>query len=107
MKHRKHGFARGLALTLVLFVLMVSGALWLVQKVETTSADAETEIVREAVRSAVLTCYAVEGVYPLELDYLKEHYGLAFDEERYIVSYSAFASNVMPEIRVMEKGDVE
>lgn len=107
MKHRKHSLIRGLALTAVVFAVMISGALWLVRAVETTTADAETEIVREAVRAAVLTCYSVEGAYPAELDYLKQHYGLAYDEERYIVSYSAFASNVMPEIRVMEKGDVQ
>ena len=52
--------------------------------------------------NAALTCYAVEGAYPEDLDYLREHYGLAYDQSRYIVNYDAFASNLIPEIFVVE-----
>ncbi len=69
-----------------------------------TSSHAETEMVREAVRQAALTCYAVEGAYPSRIDYLQQHYGLVFDEETYIVVYDAFASNVMPDVLVLERG---
>ena len=52
--------------------------------------------------NAALTCYAVEGAYPDSLDYLRDHYGLAYDQDRYYVSYDAFASNLVPEIHVVE-----
>ena len=45
---------------------------------------------------------AAEGVYPPDLDYLKERYGLQIDEERYTVKYFAFAENLMPDITVLE-----
>ena len=57
-----------------------------------------------AVKNAVLTCYAVEGTYPESLEYLREHYKLAYNTERFVVEYDAFASNVMPEIVVRERG---
>ncbi len=104
MRKRKETFARSLAVGLCVFAVLIAGSLALVHQISTASETAETETVRSAVRSAVLTCYAVECAYPSSLDYLKENYGLAYDEERYIVVYDAFASNIMPEIRVLEKG---
>ena len=64
----------------------------------------ESRIVYDAVHRAALTCYAVEGAYPDSLDYLKEHYGLKYDEENYFVTYDAFASNMSPDIYVVERG---
>lgn len=53
-------------------------------------------------RTAV-ACYAVEGAYPPSVDYMRQHYGLTYDESRYVVHYELFASNFMPEITVMER----
>lgn len=104
MKKRKESLARSLTVGLCVFALLIAGSLALVQGISTASETAETETVRRAVQSAVLTCYAVESAYPSSLDYLKENYGLAYDEDAYIVVYDAFASNIMPEIRVLGKG---
>ena len=54
--------------------------------------------------SAAVTCYAVEGMYPDSVDYLREHYQLSYDESRYFVTYEAFASNRIPDIYVTERG---
>lgn len=56
----------------------------------------------EALRRCCVACYAAEGVYPPSVDYLKERYGLQVDEERYSVHYTIFASNLMPDITVLE-----
>lgn len=56
----------------------------------------------EALRRGCVACYASEGVYPPNLDYLEEHYGVQIDRERYIVHYDIFAENLMPDIKVME-----
>lgn len=60
------------------------------------------EILETAVRRSTMSCYAAEGVYPPDVDYLKEHYGLIIDENRYTVKYDAFAENLMPYITVLE-----
>ena len=104
MKKKKSGFFRRLLVTLAVFAVLFVGVYMLVNKVSSASGSAEAELVRDAVRSAVLTCYAVEGAYPTSLDYLKEYYGLAYNEDAYLVVYDAFASNIMPSIRVLELG---
>lgn len=57
----------------------------------------------EALRKGCAACYAVEGAYPPNLEYLEEHYGVQVDETKYTVYYSMFAQNLMPDITVLEK----
>lgn len=59
-------------------------------------------LLEDALRRSCAACYASEGYYPPDLDYLKEHYGLQIDEKRYTVLYRAFAENLMPEITILE-----
>ena len=56
----------------------------------------------QALRRSAVACYAAEGIYPPDLAYLKEHYGLQIDEEKYTVIYEVFASNLMPDITILE-----
>ena len=104
MRSRKPSFVRGLVISLIVFLALIYGGVSLFRGVGTASSAAQTELVRSAVRRAAVTCYAVEGAYPSTLDYLQRHYGLVYDEENYFVFNDAFASNIMPEIRVTEKG---
>ena len=88
--------------SVLLMILLFCGVWVLVSRVGTKSDTAQTQFVTEAVHNAALTCYAVEGAYPDSLDYLRSNYGLAYDRSRYQVTYSAFASNLVPEIYVVE-----
>ena len=90
---------RILALAAVLVLAVV-----LVNRISAGQRTSETQLVRDAVKNAALTCYAVEGAYPDSLDYLREHYQLAYDEDRYMITYEAFASNLIPDIYVTERG---
>ena len=56
----------------------------------------------DAVRRGAVACYAAEGIYPPNLEYLEEHYGVQVDRERYTVVYDVFASNLMPDVTVLE-----
>ncbi|MBQ2957046.1 MAG: hypothetical protein IJE08_11355 [Clostridia bacterium] len=104
MKNRRHSYFRALAVTVILFALLFSGAVMILNYVDDTSNEAQMNMVRDAVRNAVLTCYAVEGTYPESIEYLVEHYGLAYDDSRFLITYDAFASNIFPDIRVNMKG---
>lgn len=57
---------------------------------------------QEALQKGCVSCYAAEGIYPPDLEYLKEHYGIQIDEERYTVYYNRFAQNLMPDVTVLE-----
>ena len=59
-------------------------------------------LLEESVRRSAAACYAAEGMYPPDLAYLQEHYGLQIDESRYTVCYSVFGSNMVPDITVLE-----
>ena len=60
------------------------------------------EQLETALRRSAVACYAAEGMYPDDLSYLEEHYGVQIDKERYTVIYDVFASNLMPDITVLE-----
>lgn len=89
---------------LALFIAIVLAFCLVVDQLTRASDKAELTLVRDAVKNAALTCYAVEGAYPEDLGYLRQHYGLAYNEDRYMIYYDAFASNVLPDIRVVERG---
>ena len=76
-------------------------------RIDTAQDRAETEIVRDAVKNAALTCYAVEGAYPDSVEYLRDHYRLAYDEDRYMVNIKSFATNRAPDVYVVERGAAE
>lgn len=89
---------------LLLIVAVLALAVGLVNRIGSAQDTAETDIVRDAVKNAALTCYAVEGAYPDDVEYLRENYRLAYDENRYLITYEAFASNMIPDIWVTERG---
>ena len=89
---------------LAAIAVVLIAAVLLVNRIGTAQDSAETDIVRNAVKNAALTCYAVEGAYPDDVEYLREHYHLAYDEDRYLITYDAFASNMIPDIFVTERG---
>ena len=94
-------YKREIAIVLLMILLLV-GVWLLVSRVGRSSSEAQTEFVTDAVHNAALTCYAVEGAYPTSLEYLRSHYGLAYDQSRYLVRYESFGSNLMPDISVTE-----
>ena len=65
-------------------------------------AQEQLKQVEEAVRRSSVACYAAEGIYPQDLEYLEEHYGVQVDGDRYVVHYEIFAQNLMPDITVLE-----
>ena len=59
--------------------------------------------IRAAVERSALQCYVVEGIYPPDLPYLEENYGLQINTNDFYVTYTAFASNVPPTVIVKAK----
>ncbi len=59
------------------------------------------EQLKSALRRSCVACYAAEGVYPPNLEYLQKYYGLQINEN-YTVYYTVIADNLMPDITVLE-----
>lgn len=68
---------------------------------DTGREEEDQRQLEEALRRGCVACYASEGIYPPNLDYLKERYGVQVDEGRYTVMYDVFADNLMPDITVL------
>lgn len=91
-------------LKLAAIVAMIAVMVMVFGRVGSVEGREENETVREAIKNAALTCYAVEGAYPDSIEYLHEHYQLAYNEDQYFVTYESFASNRLPDIWVTERG---
>lgn len=92
---------------IALWLAIVAAALILlvyaVGKVADRSGQEESRLLERNVRRAAVQCYALEGNYPPDIDYLMENYGLTYREDRYAIHYEAFASNILPDITVVLK----
>lgn len=59
-------------------------------------------VLEDSLYRAAVSCYAIEGRYPDTLARLTGDYGVFIDEDKYTVYYDIFASNLMPDITVLE-----
>lgn len=100
MKHIM-GLLKGLLLPLgaVAVLLFFATAL---DSLDSGREDESLHQLEEALRRGCVACYAAEGIYPQDLEYLEEHYGVQVDGDRYVVHYEIFAQNLMPDITVLE-----
>ena len=103
MKKRKNASWGPLVLGVALFAAI---AVWMVLGVRDAARLSDEEglrLAQEAIERAVISCYSLEGVYPATYEELKAKTGLAVNEEKYIVIYDIFASNIRPSVTVMER----
>jgi len=84
--------------TLTIIIMIVFG-LW---KAEVGSRIEGLRLLEESIMRAIVQCYAIEGIYPESIRYIEERYGVYIDKTRYIVHYDILASNILPNVFVME-----
>ena len=101
VKRRLSAMVRGIllpALIILVLVVFFTG----ISNLHGDSGAEEKRQLEESIRRVAAACYAAEGIYPPDVAYMKEHYGLQIDEDRYYVDYQVFASNLMPDFTVLE-----
>ena len=101
-KRRRRGFM-GVFTPLAFFAAVVAMFNMGINHLVRANEDEALEAARTAVTRAAVQFYALEGRYPPTLEYLVERFGLQLDEERFIIHYEAFASNVLPQITVLPR----
>lgn len=94
---------RSILLPVASFAVLFGLFLFGLSSVNSTTQAQQQESLAAAIRRSAVHCYATEGAYPANLSYLKEHYGIRYDEKKYLVDYEVFASNLMPEITVIAR----
>lgn len=79
---------------LIIFVMLISS-------IDASTVDHQRESLQNAINRDILHCYAVEGYYPPSLEYMKQHYGLVYDETLFFVDYQPVASNIRPDVTIL------
>lgn len=88
----------------VFFVIVISAVLIAaVYYISNMGNEQGIKLTREAAVRTAVECYAIEGIYPPNVDYMETNYNLSYDKSKYYIHYDAFASNIMPTIEVYEK----
>ncbi len=95
-----------LLLSAAAFILIASLLLFGINKTSRIVKQEEAQLLYNAIDKAIVSCYAIEGRYPESLHYIVDNYGIIINEDRFLVSYEAFAANVKPSLRVAVKGEV-
>lgn len=67
--------------------------------------EQQAALLKDAITRAAISCYAIEGRYPRDLQYIIDNYGVIVNSADFIVSYEAYAGNLMPDIHVYGKGE--
>ena len=88
----------------VLIMVIVLGVFVLFSNSMTsTNVAREKEILQNAIDRSVTQCYALEGVYPANLEYLEENYGLIYNKKQFFVDYQYIGGNLRPDITIIER----
>ncbi|MBE5801431.1 MAG: hypothetical protein E7319_04000 [Clostridiales bacterium] len=95
---------KGLLLTVLVFALLLSVLVIGTSSVNNRNESQQMAELEASVRRAAVLCYAVEGRYPESAEELRQNYGLAYDQNRFIVQIDGFASNLLPDIRILTIG---
>ena len=99
----KKSIVNGVAGTALVFVVILTVILLGLKNTNQAIRGNGLRVAKEAVMRAAVSCYALEGSYPESYAYLKENYAVNVNEALYIVDYTVFASNIMPDITVIER----
>lgn len=104
MHVQKQSMWKGAVLTLLVFGLMIGVLVYGVSTVNNANESEQMAELENSVRRAAILCYAVEGRYPDNAEKLCQYYGLTYDQNKYIVQLDSFASNLLPDIRILTIG---
>ena len=90
-------------ISVIIIIVLIVYMYIAVDNAQRKSDEESYNILSDAIMRSAVQCYAIEGFYPPDIEYLENNYGLLVDHNKYFVSYSVFASNIIPEVQVFLK----
>lgn len=90
-----------LVLPVVIFLTLITLFLGGISEISKTTETESLNSLKAALQRSIIHCYAIEGRYPPNLEYLEDHYGITYNENKYFIDYQPVASNIMPDITVI------
>ncbi|MFV0362075.1 MAG: hypothetical protein ACK5LL_03175 [Suipraeoptans sp.] len=92
-------------ISVLIFVVVIGGFWFVIDSLSAKTNEQEIETLETAINHSITQCYAIEGSYPQDMQYLRDNYGITYNEERYIVHYEVLGSNLMPSVTIIAKED--
>lgn len=102
-ENRPRYIFKSIVLPAILGVLLLGVLALGVWRFNVMSLEQDRELTCAALKKAAVQCYADEGRYPADVEYLYEHYGVHVDTDEFFVNYNCAASNVFPNITVTRR----
>ena len=89
-------------ITILILIVVIFVSFQSIDNISLSSKDRSDSIKKVILKSAV-QCYALEGSYPPNIEYLTENYGLIIDESQYFYFYDPNGANIAPNIEVIKR----
>lgn len=91
---------RSIVFPSVVFIALIALLVFFVFRFNSVSIEQNRQLTLASIRKATVQCYADEGRYPSDIDYLIENYGIDVDLDKFYVTYDCVTSNIFPNIAV-------
>ena len=92
-----------LLLVILAIVLVSVFSLDTFNKNNSENTEKQIAQIQDIINKNIVQCYALEGAYPPDLDYLVSNYGLILNKDKFIYYYEAQGSNILPDVRILTK----
>ena len=89
-------------MSMVIFAAIIILFYFAVEASGKNTIERQQESLESALERDIVQCYAIEGMYPPDLEYLENHYGLTYDKSLFFVDYQPIASNLYPDVTVIK-----
>jgi hypothetical protein len=96
------GFLHGVGGSVLVFILVLVVFLFAIGRMGEQTVEEQRQYLEDAIDRSMLQCYVTEGRYPGSFDYLQEKYGIVYDSTHFRVDYTAYGSNMRPQVTVVE-----
>lgn len=98
-------YIRTMLLPFILFLGLIAFLYFGASQTQAAANKENLKYLENAVQRATVQCYAIEGMYPPDIAYLEKNYGIIVDHKKYIIHYEVFASNILPDITILDLSD--
>ena len=102
-KFKKQQASIALPLSAFLLLLLLICFAALSERIHHAGKREQTEILEASVTRSITSCYALEGAYPPNIQYLVDNYGLIYDTDDYFIDYRYIGANLRPDVTIFFK----
>lgn len=88
-----------LLITLGIFILFILQ----IQNITHLTKQQQRINLEKAISRDIIQCYALEGYYPPDLNYIEEHYSLTYNKSEFFIDYQIEGENIKPTFTIIER----